>query len=94
MSNIGGNSKGGGTPAGKQRPGAAKSTVANDTGARSNVSGGLKDGLTSLSKFDSEAHGPTYNYNVNSLTGNAPERIVDAVEKSSASKNGKSFDIC
>ena len=92
MSNIGGKTQGAGPIAGNKHA-SAKSTVANDTGARSNVSSGLKDGLTSQREFDSEAWGPDYAYGVNSLTGNAQERIVD-VEKSSAKKNGKTFDIC
>lgn len=83
-----------GTPAATQKVGAAKATIANDTGARSNVGAGLKDGLSSYSKFDSENYGPTYDYGVNSYTGMATERVVDAVEKTKASKNGKSFDIC
>lgn len=84
----------GGVPAGKQTPPAAKSTVANDTGAKQKLGTGVVDGLSALSGFDSESYGPTYNYAVDPLTGNATERIVDAVEKTSASKNGKSFDIC
>jgi len=82
-----------GTPAATQKS-ATKSTIANDTGARSNVSAGLKDGLSSYSKFDSENHGPTYDYGVNSYTGMATERIVEGNEYSKASKNGKNFDLC
>lgn len=94
MSNVGGSSKGGGTPAGKQPRSAEKSTIANDTGVHTSVTGGLSDGLSSLQGFDSEAGGPSYNYDVNSLTGNAPERVAKNPVSSSAKKNGKSFDIC
>jgi len=84
----------GGTPAGKQPVAGTKSTVANDTGARSNESAGVVDGLSVRQGFDSENYGPSYNYNVDPVTGNAPERIVEAVAKGTAKKNGKTFDIC
>jgi hypothetical protein len=94
MSNVNGKSKNGGPIAGSTPAGTVKSTIANDTGARSNTSAGLADGLASLQGFDSENFGPSYNYNVDPLTGNATERVVEAVQKTSAKKNGKSFDIC
>lgn len=87
------NSKGG-VPAGKQPRAAEKSTIANDTGVHTSVSAGLADGLSSKQQFDSENGGPSYNYDVDSVTGNAPERIVKNPASSSAKKNGKSFDIC
>lgn len=94
MSNIGGVSKGGGPIAGNKHA-SEKSTISNDTGVHTSVSAGLQDGLVSKQVFDSEsAENPTYNYTVDPLTGNAPERIVTNPSKSSAKKNGKSFDIC
>lgn len=93
MSNIGGVSKGAGPIAGNKHA-SEKSTIANDTGVHTSVSAGLSDGLASKSSFDSESYGPTYDYGVNPLTGNANERIVKNPPESSAKKNGKSFDIC
>jgi len=73
---------------------AAKATVANDTGVHKSVSAGLADGLSSKSAFDSEMGGPTYDYAVDGKTGNASERTQKNPASETASKNGKSFDIC
>lgn len=94
MSNVNGSSKGGGPIAGNMKPPASKATVANDTGVRSNESAGVVEGLSARQGFDSEEWGPTYNYDVDGLTGNANERPEYGTEVSSAKKNGKTFDIC
>lgn len=94
MSNVNGTSKGGGPVTEAKAPPASKSTIANDTGVRSNESAGVVEGLSARSGFDSEDWGPEYNYGVDPLTGNANERPIEAVEVTTAKKNGKTFDIC
>ena len=56
-------------------------------------SAGVESGLSSLAKFDGEAHGPMADYDVDPMTGNATER-PEPIYDSSASKFGHSFDIC
>jgi len=87
-------SKRAGTPAAKQNAGPHKVTLSVGAGAKQKDSVGLQSGLSAHAPFDSEAGGPKYDYNVNSQSGMATERIVENPAKGSASKNGKNFDIC
>ena len=83
-----------GAPAAKQDVGPHKATLSNGGGAKQKDSVGLQSGLSAHMKFDSENYGPKYDYNVSPVSGMATERVVDGVGKESASKNGKSFEIC
>jgi len=50
---------------------------------------GVGFGLSSLSGFDSENHGPTYCYERDPITGNATERIKPYISHSSESVTEK-----
>ena len=55
-------------------------------------SSGVGTGLSALQAFDSEAGGPMCDYEKDSLTGNATERVEPSSGKSVSAK-GKSFEI-
>ncbi len=54
---------------------------------------GVGSGLSALSGFDSETHGPMYDYEVDPMTGNATER-KEPIAKSSVSEKGNTFTFC
>lgn len=91
MSNIGGKSVGGGGVGNYKAPAASTSTV-RPSHSRKDPSG-VAGGLSSRMDFDSEEHGPMYNYSVNPITANANERM-EPLESESVSEKGNSFKIC
>lgn len=55
---------------------------------------GLKDGVSARETVDPDEVEPEYNYDVDSFTGNAPERKVGRVyNKAVSSDKGKKFNI-
>ena len=91
MSNIGGKSHGAGGVGNYKAP-EHKSTTVRDNYNEKDPSG-VAGGLSSREDFDSEEHGPMYDYTVNPLTGNAPERKEPRYSEK-ATEKGNSFDIC
>lgn len=71
----------------------SKSSIGGST-HKAKESGGVSSGVSSLSEFDSNNVGPSIDYDANSVTGNATERIKANPKVNSANKNGKSFTIC
>jgi hypothetical protein len=74
-------------------PPAASSSLSNGAGSKVKESAGVSSGVAELAGFDAEAVGPVVDYSVNPKTGFSPERVTDCPD-TSASKNGKSFEIC
>lgn len=56
-------------------------------------SAGLEDGVSLRETCDPDESEPEYNYDVDSFTGNAPERKVGRVNNKSVSGKGKKFDL-
>ncbi len=65
-----------------------------NTGNKSSDSAGLKDGLSMRSDMDSHEGGMSVGMDRDPITGNPTSRITSNPSKTSASKNGKNFDIC
>ncbi len=70
-----------------------KATVSDPGSMGEGDSVGVGSGLSALSEFDGEAHGPMADYDVDPMTGNATER-PEPIYDSSATKFGKKFRIC
>lgn len=71
---------------------AHKSSLSEKAHMNDGDSTGVGSGLSALQSFDSEAGGPMCDYEKDSLTGNATERIEPRTSKSVSAK-GKSFDL-
>lgn len=56
-------------------------------------SAGLVDGVSARMTLNVDDSEPTYDYTVDSFTGNAPERKVGRVNNESVKGKGKSFDM-
>lgn len=91
MSNIGGKSVGGGKPGNYNAPEHTTSTVR--PSHSETESAGVSTGLSARDGFNSEDHGPMYDYSVNPITGNAPER-TEPYGSESVTEKGNKFDIC
>jgi hypothetical protein len=95
MSNIGGKSYVGKEKSVPYGSGpAAEKTLSNNSGATNREKAGLATGLTDCSPFDSENWGPTFNYEVNPITGNSAGDIQDNPEVRKVSEKGQTFVIC
>lgn len=56
-------------------------------------SAGLEDGVSARETINPDDVEPKYNYDVDSFTGNAPERKVGRVNNESVSGKGKKFEL-
>jgi len=77
---------------GSASPPGATSTVSTGKGPMETDAVGVAEGLSARSGFDTEEHGPTYNYERDALNGNATER-PNPYEADSVKSKGKSFDV-
>ena len=65
-----------------------------EAGMRPSDSAGVKDGLSMVEGFAAEEGGMMISEGRNPETGNPISRVTSNPSSVSASKNGKSFDIC
>lgn len=82
-----------GTPGGKDEPG-PKKTLSYGQGSMRTESAGVEYGLSKRTALNVDDSEPTYDYKVDSLTGNATERRKPTQDDAySVSEKGKSFSI-
>lgn len=92
MSNLGGKSYAPGSGISTyDPPGHTNSTVRKNYSETEKA--GLVDGVSALSKFDSEKHGPMYANAVDPISGNFSGR-PEPYSSERVSEKGNSFDIC
>lgn len=93
MSNIGGRSQGGGGIAGSSpKGGNPKSSTVRGSFSRTEAAG-VGSGLSVRKDNDTSGYGPQPNNEVNSITGNANER-VKPYPSHNITEKGNKFDIC
>jgi len=82
-----------GTPGGKDEPG-EKKTLSYGQGITRKESAGVEFGLSARENMNVDDSEPSYDYKVDSLTGNATERRKPTQDDAySVSGKGKSFSI-
>lgn len=84
---------GAGTVGNYKAPAHTSSRVRKNT-MKDGESTGLSSGLSSLSKFDCDDSGPVINNKVDSMTGNAQQRLPENPRKTTATSKGNKFDLC
>lgn len=82
-----------GEAGGKDQPG-AKKTMSYGQGVMRKESAGVEYGLSAREGFDVDSVEPTYDYQVDKMTGNATERRKPTQDDAySVSNKGKSFSV-
>lgn len=92
MSNLGGKSHAPGGAGGAYTPPAHTTSTVQKSYSETEKAG-LVDGVSALEKTDTEDHGPMYDYTLDPISGNAPER-PEPYAADKVSSKGNSFDVC